>query len=167
MKLHYEEIETEVGPLLLIADDNDIALRIDFGTMEDLDEKVNKWANRYFKHPVFVKSSHQTQKMKEELQSYFAHEQREFSFAYEFYGTPFQKQVWKALFSIPYGETRSYKDIAILIENPKAVRAIGGAVNKNPMSIMAPCHRVIGANGEMVGFGGGLDKKGFLLSHES
>lgn len=166
MKLHYEEIETEVGPLLLIADDNDIALRIDFGTMADLDEKVNKWANRYFKNPIFVKSSHHTQKIKEELQSYFAHEQREFSFAYEFYGTTFQKQVWKALFSIPYGETRSYKDIAVFINNPKAVRAIGGAVNKNPMSIMTPCHRVIGANGDLIGYGGGLEKKTFLLKHE-
>lgn len=79
----------------------------------------------------------------------------------DFEGTAFQKQVWAALLTIPYGETRSYKDIAVQIGNEKAVRAVGAANGKNPISIIAPCHRVIGVGGALVGFAGGLDRKIF------
>lgn len=81
-------------------------------------------------------------------------------------GTEFQKQVWKALLEIPYGETRSYKQIAETIGNPKAVRAVGMANNRNPLLIVVPCHRVIGANGKLTGYGAGLEKKEFLLRLE-
>ncbi|MEG2637355.1 MAG: methylated-DNA--[protein]-cysteine S-methyltransferase, partial [Acinetobacter sp.] len=81
-------------------------------------------------------------------------------------GTDFQKQVWQALLQIPFGETRSYKDIALQIGNVKAVRAVGAANGKNPISIIAPCHRVVGANGKLVGFAGGLDNKEVLLNLE-
>ena len=82
-------------------------------------------------------------------------------------GTPFQKKVWNALQNIPYGETRTYKQIAEEIGNPKACRAVGMANNKNPMIIVVPCHRVIGANGKLVGYGGGLEMKRALLDLES
>jgi len=81
-------------------------------------------------------------------------------------GTPFQKQVWTALLEIPYGETRSYKDIAQSIGNPLAVRAVGMANNKNPLAVLVPCHRVIGSNGKLVGYAGGLEVKEFLLKLE-
>ena len=81
-------------------------------------------------------------------------------------GTAFQKQVWKALLEIPYGETRSYKQIAEAIGNPKAMRAVGMANNRNPLLIVVPCHRVIGANGKMVGYGEGIEMKEFLLRLE-
>ena len=81
-------------------------------------------------------------------------------------GTVFQQQVWKALSDIPYGETRSYKQIAEAIGNPKAVRAVGMANNRNPLLIVVPCHRVIGANGKLVGYGAGIEKKEFLLKLE-
>ena len=81
-------------------------------------------------------------------------------------GTPFQISVWNALETIPYGETRSYKDIAIAINNEKAVRAVGMANNRNKISIFIPCHRVIGMNGKLVGYGGGLHIKEFLLELE-
>ena len=81
-------------------------------------------------------------------------------------GTVFQQQVWKALYDIPYGETRSYKQIAESIGNPKAVRAVGMANNRNPILIVVPCHRVIGANGKLVGYGAGIEKKEFLLKLE-
>lgn len=81
-------------------------------------------------------------------------------------GTPFQQMVWKALMTIPYGETRSYKDIAVQIGKAKACRAIGMANNRNPISIIIPCHRVIGSKGELVGYGGGLDIKERLLRLE-
>lgn len=82
-------------------------------------------------------------------------------------GTPFQKSVWNALLKIPYGETQSYKDIAIAINNPKGSRAIGMANNKNPIMIVIPCHRVIGSNGSLVGYGGGLSIKEYLLNIEA
>lgn len=81
-------------------------------------------------------------------------------------GTEFQLKVWKALESIPYGQTRSYKQIAEMVGRPKAYRAVGMANNKNPISIIIPCHRVIGANGDLVGYGSGLDKKDILLRLE-
>ncbi len=81
-------------------------------------------------------------------------------------GTPFQKKVWKALLTIPYGETQSYKQIAEKIECPKGYRAVGNANNHNPISIIIPCHRVIGSNNKLIGYGGGLDKKKFLLELE-
>jgi methylated-DNA-[protein]-cysteine S-methyltransferase len=81
-------------------------------------------------------------------------------------GTDFQKRVWKALMEIPYGETRSYKQIAVAIGNPKAVRAVGLANNRNPLLIVVPCHRVIGADGKLVGYGAGIEKKEFLLRLE-
>lgn len=82
-------------------------------------------------------------------------------------GTAFQEKVWNALREIPYGETRSYKDIAVAIGNEKATRAVGSANNKNSLPIVIPCHRVIGADGKLVGYGGGLNIKEFLLSFES
>ena len=81
-------------------------------------------------------------------------------------GTEFQKKVWGGLQTIAYGQTCSYKDIAEMIQNPKACRAVGNANNKNPISIIIPCHRVIGADKKLVGYGGGLDKKIWLLNHE-
>lgn len=104
---------------------------------------------------------------KEQLDKYFTGKLKEFTIPLEFVkGTDFQRSVWKALQCIPYGETRSYKDIAIKIGNPKAVRAVGGANNKNPIGIVVPCHRVIGSSGKLVGYAGGLDKKEMLLKLE-
>lgn len=81
-------------------------------------------------------------------------------------GTEFQKKVWNALLEIPYGETRSYQEIAIQIGNPKAVRAVGGACNRNPIGIIVPCHRVVGKNGSLTGYAGGLEYKKLLLEKE-
>ncbi len=104
---------------------------------------------------------------KEQLDKYFERKLKIFTIPIKIEtGTKFQREVWKALQSIPYGETRSYKDIAIQIANPKAVRAVGGANNKNPIGIVIPCHRVIGSSGKLVGYAGGLDKKEMLLKIE-
>ena len=101
-----------------------------------------------------------------QLKEYFEGKRKEFNVPIEAKGTEFQNKVWKALLDIPYGETRSYKDIAIAIGNEKACRAIGMANNKNPISILIPCHRVVGSNGKLIGYGGGLDKKEKLLNIE-
>lgn len=101
-----------------------------------------------------------------QLSEYFLKQRKEFDLPLAPQGTEFQKKVWEALCTIPYGETRSYGEIARQIGNSKASRAVGGANNKNHIMIVIPCHRVIGANGALVGFGGGLDVKEFLLELE-
>lgn len=101
-----------------------------------------------------------------QLSEYFSGKRKVFNLPLLLKGTDFQKQVWQALLKIPFGETRSYKQIAEAIGNPKAVRAVGMANNKNPLLIVVPCHRVIGANGKLVGYAVGLDKKEYLLRLE-
>jgi len=110
-------------------------------------------------HPMLVRTATQ-------LQEYFAGERQQFDLALDFAGTDFQVQVWHALLAIPFGETRSYLDIATQLGNPKAVRAVGAANGRNPISIVAPCHRVIGSSGSLTGFAGGLPAKQFLLNLE-
>lgn len=102
-----------------------------------------------------------------QLEEYFSGERKTFNLNLNLKGTDFQKSVWNALLEIPYGETVTYGHIAKSINNPKAVRAVGGANNKNPISIIVPCHRVIGANGNMTGYGGEIWRKEFLLNLES
>ena len=101
-----------------------------------------------------------------QLDEYFAGTRKAFDFPYRLHGTPFQERVWAALREIPYGETRSYKDIAEAIGHPKAFRAVGMANHANPIFIAIPCHRVIGASGSLVGYGGGLEMKKALLELE-
>lgn len=98
-----------------------------------------------------------------EICGYLQGTRRKFDFRYELIGTDFQKKVWAELEKIPYGETRSYKDIAIAVGQPKAVRAVGAANNKNPVMIAVPCHRVIGSDGSLTGYAGGLKMKKRLL----
>lgn len=102
----------------------------------------------------------------QQLDEYFKGTRKTFDFPYKLHGTPFQKTVWAALREIPYGETRSYKDIAEAIGCPRAFRAVGMANHANPIFIAIPCHRVIGADGSLVGYGGGLGMKKLLLELE-
>lgn len=102
----------------------------------------------------------------EQLEAYFAGELFTFDLRLEFEGTPFQRRVWEALRSIPYGETRTYGEIALQIGSPTAFRAVGLANGHNPIAVIVPCHRVIGANGSLTGFGGGLERKRTLLELE-
>ncbi len=101
-----------------------------------------------------------------QLDRYFAGELTQFDVPLRLDGTPFQRAVWSKLALIAYGSTISYRELATRLGNPRAVRAVGGANGKNPVSIIVPCHRVIGADGELVGYGGGLDCKRWLLTHE-
>ena len=103
---------------------------------------------------------------KEEIDQYFRGQRKTFDIPIRLEGTAFQKKVWEALRQIPYGETRSYGEIAAAVGNPKACRAVGGANNKNPVLLLVPCHRVIGKNGSLVGFGCGLEAKQILLELE-
>lgn len=102
-----------------------------------------------------------------QLKEYLSGKRKSFDIEIEMMGTEFQKKVWKELLNIPYGETRSYKDIATVIGNEKACRAVGNANNKNPIAIIVPCHRVVGSNGSMTGYAGGIDIKEKLLKIEN
>ncbi len=102
----------------------------------------------------------------EQLHGYFQGERRDFDLPLVLHGSEFQKMVWAKLLEIPYGSTASYHDIALRIGAPRAVRAVGHANGQNPIAIIVPCHRVIGANGKLVGYGGGLWRKQWLLQHE-
>ena len=120
----------------------------------------------YKKEDEIEKETELIKKAYTQLEEYLSGKRTEFNIEIEMIGTEFQKKVWKELLNIPYGETRSYKDIAIAIGNEKACRAVGNANNKNPIAIIVPCHRVVGSNGSMTGYAGGLDIKEKLLKIE-
>ncbi len=113
-----------------------------------------------------IDSNSITDNCKEQLLKYFAGELKNFDLPLDQQGTGFQKSVWKCLTQIPFGKTWSYGDIANQLNNPKAVRAVGGANGRNPISLIVPCHRVIGANGTLTGYAGGIERKLWLLKHE-
>ena len=116
--------------------------------------------------PIGKPSSPLLEQAVEQLGDYFQGQRKTFSLPYHVKGTPFQEAVWQALREIPYGKTCSYQDIAKKVGRPKAMRAVGGANHRNPISILIPCHRVIGQDGGLVGYGGGLEAKKFLLDLE-
>jgi methylated-DNA-[protein]-cysteine S-methyltransferase len=111
-------------------------------------------------HPMLVKTERQ-------LNEYFSGKRRDFSLDLDMRGTKFQNDVWQALLAIPFGETRSYGQLAKQLGNENATRAVGAANGRNPISIIVPCHRVIGASGKLTGFAGGLDAKAYLLDLEA
>lgn len=157
MKLSFMEMPSPVGVLKLVATDTALVAVL----WENEDPKRVRLAEliENTQHPILL----ETQK---QLNEYFAGQRQKFDMPLDFEGTEFQQKVWQALLTIPFGETRSYKDIAEQIGNVKAVRAVGAANGKNPISIIAPCHRVVGANGKLVGFAGGLENKDILLKIE-
>ncbi|KHF76609.1 Methylated-DNA--protein-cysteine methyltransferase [Acinetobacter sp. neg1] len=157
MQLVYMYMDSPVGALKLVAHDQALVAVM--------------WDNENHKRVRLAELVEDRQhpmlhKVKQQLEEYFAGQRQQFDLPLDFQGTAFQQQVWQALLNIPYGETRSYKEIAVQLGNEKAVRAVGAANGKNPISIIAPCHRVIGSSGALVGFAGGLDKKQILLSLE-
>ncbi len=158
MMLTTQSYDSPLGELLLAAsesglrailwpNDNDERARVKLGPCEDGSNKI-------------------LDQTKRELDEYFAGERRTFDVALDPKGTDFQNQVWASLSKIEYGTTQSYGDQAVAIERPTAVRAVASANGKNPISIVVPCHRVIGSNGSLTGFAGGLDAKRWLLQHE-
>jgi methylated-DNA-[protein]-cysteine S-methyltransferase len=153
MNQFFSVLPHAAGALSLIATDDGLEqIRFDASVPTD--------AIRCDKHPVLRETARQ-------LNAYFARELRDFDLPLVMKGTPFQIRVWRALQEIPYGETRSYAQQARLVGAPEAVRAVGAANGRNPIPIVVPCHRVIGSNGKLTGFGGGLPLKRWLLDLES
>jgi methylated-DNA-[protein]-cysteine S-methyltransferase len=158
MTYAYKTMKTPVGELKLVASDLGLAAVL----WEDDDPKRVRLAPfvEDKNHPVLLDTERQ-------LTDYFAGKLKKFSLKFDPVGTAFQKEVWNALSTIPFGQTRSYAQIATQVGRPKAVRAVGAANGKNPISIIVPCHRVIGSNGKLTGFAGGLEVKEQLLKLES
>ncbi|QMW04703.1 methylated-DNA--[protein]-cysteine S-methyltransferase [Spirosoma foliorum] len=156
--LVYKDVSSPVGFIRLIATDTGLAAilwegeaykRTKLPTPEKDDEA-----------PILLKTEQQ-------LAEYFEKKRTTFDIPLDLKGTEFQVKVWEALLGIPYGVTKTYGELARLLGDTKAVRAVGGALNKNPISIVVPCHRVVGASGKLVGFAGGLNNKSTLLDLEN
>ncbi|MFC5450720.1 methylated-DNA--[protein]-cysteine S-methyltransferase [Paenibacillus aestuarii] len=163
--LHYAEIDSPIGPLVLVASSQGLCA-VEFGTLIDNKEKLEAWAGRWYGEFTLQEDRQRLTPVVQQLEQYFQGKRAAFEGELDLQGTEFQKKVWQALLKVPYGHTASYKDIAAAIGSPKAVRAVGGANNRNPIPVLIPCHRIIGASGELVGYGGGLDIKVFLLELE-
>ena len=148
---YYSRIDSPVGPLLLAVSERGlVALEFDGRSI------LKGWEE----------SAEKTAPYARQLEEYFAGGRRRFDLPLDLRGTDFQKRCWQELLKIPYGETRSYAEIARAIGNPAAVRAVGLANGKNPIAIVVPCHRVIGSDGSLTGYGGGLETKRKLLQLE-
>jgi len=164
-KIFYTEMESPIGYLTIASTAKGICW-IDFGKSKDSLPALQRWSKRWISSDQFIVGDKELQEAKEQLQQYFEKKRKMFDIPIDLYGTSFQKLVWQSLITIPYGQVLSYKDIAIQINAPKAVRAIGGANHQNPVPIIIPCHRVIGTNGNLVGYSGGIDIKRSLLTLE-
>lgn len=161
MNIKYYDFNTSIGKMFLFFTSKGIAyLTLPYEKEEDIINLVNKKIGQ----PVKVDSSDYSFHL--QIIEYLDGKRKKFTLPLDLRGTDFQKKVWKELIKIPYGETRTYKDIANMIQVPKGYRAVGSALNKNPVPIIVPCHRVIGSNGSLVGFAGGLELKAKLLELE-
>ena len=156
MTLHAATLPTPVGNLTLIAEDAGLVAVL---WPDDRPGRVPLGLLREGNHRILTETARQ-------LSAYFRGELTTFDLPLASRGTAFQQQVWTALQDIPHGETRSYADLARAIDRPAAVRAVGAANGRNPLSIVCPCHRVVGSNGSLTGFAGGLATKRWLLDHE-
>jgi methylated-DNA-[protein]-cysteine S-methyltransferase len=153
----YRWVDSPIGRLRLVGSDAGLAAIL-WETTDPASVRLTIGAE-VPDHPVLVETARQ-------LEEYFAGTRKAFALPLDFVGTDFQQKVWRALLTIPFGETRSYAQIAKQIGQPNAVRAVGAANGRNPIPIITPCHRVIGSTGHLTGFGGGLPVKAHLLTLE-
>jgi methylated-DNA-[protein]-cysteine S-methyltransferase len=153
----YRDMDSPTGPLRLVASGKGLVAALwnagDIVRIRTHDLKED------LEHALLLETERQ-------LNAYFRKERKAFDLPLDLIGTDFQKKVWEALLDIPFGRTKSYGDLARQLGDLKAVRAVGGALNRNPVPIIVPCHRIIGASGGLVGFGGGLSNKTYLLELE-
>jgi methylated-DNA-[protein]-cysteine S-methyltransferase len=154
--IFYQYMDSPVDPLLLAADEEGLLL-IEFHTPRHPMSRLQDWVEG--DNPILEAT-------RKQLDEYFTGSRKEFDLPLSPQGTPFQKEVWHTLATIPYGHTISYAQLAQRVGKPTAMRAVGAANGRNPLPIVLPCHRVIGADGSLTGFGGGLPTKQFLLQLE-
>ena len=162
--LVWDSVPSPMGDCMLLASDAGLYW---VGTPGASLDKGLLWAKKHGRSEQATQATHPVlQQAKDELHRYFAGEKVTFSTPLDLQGTPFQIPVWRELCTIPYGETRSYGELALAIGRPNAPRAVGAANGANPIAIIVPCHRVIGSNGTLTGYGGGLPTKSWLLKLE-
>jgi methylated-DNA-[protein]-cysteine S-methyltransferase len=155
---HYAIIKSPIGDLMLVADDSALT-GVYFAGCDHIPAASKRWTLNA-RHPVLRQAAKQ-------LQEYFTGKRRSFSLPLRPAGTDFQENVWREIARIPYGETLSYSDLAKRAGAPEAIRAAGTTTGRNPVSIIIPCHRVVGKNGALCGFAGGLERKRHLLGLEN
>ena len=164
VEMRVNRIASPLGPLLICANDDGLHL-LEFVDRRMLETQIKRL--RKYTKCFYIPGEHEVMKETEkQLAAYFSRELKDFDLPLQLLGTEFQVQVWKALLDIPFGETRTYSEQATIIRNPKAVRAVGTANGDNRLAVVVPCHRVIGANGKLTGYGGGLWRKERLLEIE-
>jgi methylated-DNA-[protein]-cysteine S-methyltransferase len=156
-------VDSPCGPLLCVVDEKGAVVRIEFGAGGESQRVMETMLAAGIE---LVEDPARTAELRRQLAEYFAGHRREFDLELAPAGTPFERSVWSELRKIPFGETRSYSEIACAIGRPGAARAVGRANGANPIPIVVPCHRVIGADGSLTGFGGGLETKSRLLELE-
>lgn len=163
-RLIIDTLKTPIGTALIVTDEAGALRAFDWSDHED---RLRRLMARYYGNAVPMARGAAPPRVREAFEAYFAGDPRALEgVVWESGGTDFQRQVWRALCDIPAGETISYAELARRIGRPKAVRAVGLANGANPVALVAPCHRVIGANGTLTGYGGGLHRKRWLLRHE-
>ncbi len=160
-----DEMESPLGTITIVATERGLC-HLRFGRLESCIASLLASFKMERRLGDVIRSPEKLFSIRQQLEQYFARKRFSFDVPLDVTGTAFQRKVWNAVSKIDYGKTRSYKEIAIEIGAPKAVRAVGGANNRNPIPIIIPCHRVIGSNGNMVGYGGGLERKEMLLRLE-
>ncbi|BBN99563.1 methylated-DNA--[protein]-cysteine S-methyltransferase [Sporolactobacillus terrae] len=164
--LAVSEQETPIGVLTLSVYQGRLC-RIDFGPLAAKRADIVRWAAKHDLPTVLRDEAAACTDAADQLTAFLSGKRKTFSLKLLMKGTEFQCKVWQALIDIPYGTTRSYKEIARIVNRPKAVRAVGMANNRNPLPIVVPCHRVIGTNGALTGYAGGLGIKEYLLGLET
>lgn len=163
--INFIQFETPLGTMLACAADKGICL-LEFADRDILDDEI-KQLTKMFNAKIIKETNNLLDMLKKQLDEYFEGNRQEFTVPLFVKGTEFQESVWKVLQTIPYGSTYSYKQQAETIKKPKAVRAVANANGVNKISIIIPCHRVIGSDGSLTGYGGGLWRKKWLLDFES
>lgn len=165
MDIHLSYIESPLGRIIALASNSGVCI-LDFDNHKKLDTHIKSL--RKMVNPNFIEEPNvHLERLEIELKEYFLRERTEFSIPVDLIGTDFQKKVWTELLKIPYGKTISYLQQATALNTPESVRAVANANGMNKISIIVPCHRVIGSNGKLTGYAGGLDRKQFLLELES
>jgi methylated-DNA-[protein]-cysteine S-methyltransferase len=154
-QLRYTSVASPVGPLLLVADEEGLC---------GLYMESQKYGRRI--EASWRRDDASLSNVTEQLAAYFARELEAFDLALSLQGTEFQKQVWQTLVETPLGRTSTYAEVAERVGAPSATRAVGAAVGRNPVGIIVPCHRIVGSDGRLTGYAGGLDRKRWLLEHE-
>lgn len=162
--LTLDRVATPVGEVLLVTDGEGAVRALDFA---DYEPRMLRLLRRHCGHAPTLREGRAPEPVRKSVEAYFAGDVRALDdVIVKTGGTAFQKSVWAALRAIPAGETRSYGQLAAAIGSPKAVRAAGLANGQNPIAVIVPCHRVIGANGALTGYAGGIERKRWLLAHE-